>query len=63
MINSKFISAQKVLNFYVEKLENDDSEESKWVLQYINLQMAKFKCENTLNMLYSYPVEVSDIYE
>lgn len=60
MINQKYIAAQKVLQFYIEKLEYDDTEEAKWALQYINLQMAKHKCNNILHMLYSYPIEVTD---
>jgi hypothetical protein len=61
MISSKYIAAQKILTFYIEKLEDDDTEESKWALQYINLQMAKHKCNSILNMLYSYPLETEDI--
>ena len=60
MISSKYIAAQRVLTFYIEKLENDDTEASKWALQYINLEMAKHKCNNMLGMLYSYPIEVTD---
>lgn len=61
MINLKYIHAQKVLNFYMEKLEDDDSEEAKWALQWLHLQMAKFKCSNMLDMLTAYPIEIADI--
>lgn len=60
-VNPKHIAAKRVLDFYIEKLEDDDTEESKWALQYINLQMAKYRCNTILNMLYSYPVKVSDV--
>lgn len=58
---SRYSSAQKIFNFYIEKLEMDDTMESKWCLQWINLQMAKFKCDGILNMLYCYPLELEDI--
>lgn len=61
MLNPLYIQAQKVLNFYIEKLEDDDTQEAKWALQWINLQMAEFKCNNMLDMLYSYPLELTDI--
>jgi hypothetical protein len=61
MVNSKYIAAEKVLTFYIEKLEDDNTEEAKWVLQYINLQMAKYRCSNILGMLYSYPIQVEDV--
>jgi hypothetical protein len=61
MLNLKYIHAQKILNFYMEKLEDDDSSEAKWALQWLHLQMAKFKCNNILDMLKSYPLEISDI--
>lgn len=60
MISQKYIAAEKVLKFYIEKLEDDDTEEAKWALQYINIQMAKHRCNNMLNMLYSYPIDSVD---
>jgi hypothetical protein len=57
-VNPKHIAAKRVLDFYLEQLEEDDTTESKWALQFINLQMAKFRCKN---MLYSYPVTVTDV--
>lgn len=57
----KYTAAQNVLNFYIEKLEYDETMESKWCLQWINLQMAKFKCENTLDMLCSYPIGIEEV--
>ena len=62
MVNTKYIDAQKVLSWYIEKLEDDDTEEAKWVLQYINIQMARYKCSNALDMLYSYPIDSEDTY-
>ena len=59
-VNPAHVAAKRVLDFYIEKLEEDSTEESKWALQYINLQMAKHRCNTMLNMLYSYPVTVSD---
>lgn len=58
---TKYAAAQKVLSFYIEKLEYDDSQEAKWCLQWLNLQMTKFHCETYLNMLYSYPITTEDV--
>ena len=63
MNNPLYINAQKILNFYLEKLGDDDSQEAKWALQWIHLQMAKFKCNNILDMLYAYPIETQDIQQ
>jgi hypothetical protein len=61
MISKKYVSAQRLLTFYLEKLELDDTEEAKWALQFINLQMAKHKCQNVIHMLESYPITVEDL--
>ena len=60
-MNAAYIHAQKVLQFYIEKLEDDDIEEAKWALQWINLQMLKYKCNNMIDMLTAYPLEVEDV--
>lgn len=56
----KYIAAQKVLSFYIDKLENDDTQEAKWCLQWLNLQMTKFKCQSYINMLCSYPLTIEE---
>jgi hypothetical protein len=61
MVDPRYVSAKKVFDYYLERLEEDDSEESKWCLQFLNLQMAKHRANTMLTMLYSYPVSVSDV--
>lgn len=60
MTDLKALAAKRVLDFYIERLEEDESEESKWCLHYIHIQMAKFKCDGMLNMLGSYPVNITE---
>jgi hypothetical protein len=52
------ISAKKVLDWYIERLEEDETAESKDALQYINLQLMRYKANTTLNTLYSYPIGI-----
>lgn len=59
-VNPKHIAAKRVLDFYLERLEEDETEESKWALEFIHLQMAKFRCNTMLSMLYTCPVTAVD---
>ena len=62
-LTTQHVAAKKVLDWYMQKLEDDETSESKDALQYFNLQVAKYKAETTLNILYSYPITVSETNE
>lgn len=57
-LTTQHIAAKKILDWYMEKLEDDDSMEAKDALQYLHLQLLKYKANTTLNTLYSYPITV-----
>jgi len=57
---SEHFSAKIVLDWYIERLEEDMSPESQYALQYLNLQLTRYKSEAALNMLYSYPISVKE---
>lgn len=59
-ITVEHVAAKKVLDWYMERLAEDDTGESKDILQYCHLQLAKYKADGVLNMLYSYPITVTD---
>lgn len=63
MVNPRYISAKRVFDFYLEKLQDDSTEQSRWALQYFNLQMLKYRGKATLNSLYNFPIEVSEVGE
>ena len=58
-ITVQHVAAKKVLDWYMEQLEDDDTSESKDALQYFQLQMIKYKANATLDMLYSYPIGIT----
>jgi len=58
MIN--FISAKKVMDFYIKSLEEDrEKTEAQFVLQLTQLKMLKYNTSCMLDALESYSIEVA----
>lgn len=59
-IEPKYVNAKAICDWYIEKLEKDSTEESRWALQYINLLITKRRGETILGTLYAYPMELTN---
>lgn len=55
---NSFSSAKKIMDFYMSKLAESDTEEAEYALQYAMLQQLKFRTNACLDSLNSYAVEV-----
>jgi hypothetical protein len=58
MLTDKAISAKKVLEFYMNKLHKDESNESIFAAQYANLHTLRYRINCMLNSLESFDLEV-----
>lgn len=55
---NSFSSAKKIMDFYMSKLAESNTEEAEYALQYAMLQQLKFRTNACLDSLNSYSVEV-----
>lgn len=57
-MDAKFANAKKVMNFYMTKLEDSDTTESQYALQYAHIQMVRYRLTCVLDALHSYEIDV-----
>lgn len=56
--DSLFISAKKVMEFYMKQLESDETQGAQFAQQYANLKMMEYRANCMLNTLYNYDLKV-----
>lgn len=55
---NRFIHAKRIMDFYLEKLDQDTSVEARYAGQYAHLKLMSFKSQSVVNSLASYKIEV-----
>lgn len=59
MIDNKYSSAKKILDWYMERCDESDDPGAQFALQYAHLHLARYKSTCILDSLHTYPISVS----
>jgi hypothetical protein len=58
MSDNKFISAKKVMDFYMKKLEGEESQGAQFAQQWANLKMMEYRANCMLDVAYTFDLKV-----
>ena len=57
-VAGRFIHAKRIMDFYLGKLDQDLTTDSKFASQYAHLKLMEFKAQSIINSLSSYQIKV-----